>query len=285
MKWKGRRQSDNVNHAGRGGGGGKIAIGGGGLILALIIYLITGDPIAALQTGVGNTGGTQIQEEYVMTAEEEELYEYSAVALADTEDAWTEILGKEGIEYQPAQMHIFKDSVKSGCGLASSGTGPFYCSVDKSVYMDLSFYDTLIEKYGAKEGYFVLSYVISHEIGHHIQTVTGVMDQYQQMMQKLSKTEQNQLTVRLELQADYLAGVVARYQADKGYLEDGDIEEAISTAWAIGDDTIQENTQGYVRPESFTHGTSQQRSKWYKKGYETGDLSKWDTFSIDYNQL
>lgn len=285
MKWRGRKGSDNIDNVGRGKNKGGIAIGGGGLVLALLIYFLTGDPMAAFETAVRPNNNQQVQEEYTLTEKEQELYDYSAVVLKDTEDTWTEILKKENIEYKPAQMHVFKDSVESGCGLASKGTGPFYCSRDSCVYMDLSFYDELINKFGAKNGDFVLSYVISHEIGHHVQNVTGVMDQYYKKMKTLSKEEQNALTVRLELQADYLAGVVARYQKDKGYLEEGDIDEAISTAWVIGDDTIQKKSTGQVRPEAYTHGTSEQRSRWYKKGYETGDLSKWDTFSLDSNEL
>ncbi|MBS6928907.1 MAG: neutral zinc metallopeptidase, partial [Finegoldia magna] len=176
-------------------------------------------------------------------------------------------------------LNIFKDQVKSGCGIANAGMGPFSCSRDEAVYMDLSFYDSLINDFGADEGDFILSYVISHEVGHHVQTITGVMQKYQEQMANLSEEEQNALTVRLELQADYLAGVVARYQKDKGYLDPGDIDEAISAAWSIGDDTIQKKSQGHVKPESFTHGTSAQRTRWFKKGYETGDLSNWDTFS------
>lgn len=285
MKWEGRRKSDNIDNAGRGSGGKGVAIGGGGLVLALLIYLITGDPMAAFQTAVRDDNSQQVQEEYTLSAEEQKLYDYSAVVLADTEDAWTDILNKENIQYEPAKMKVFKDSIKSGCGLASSGTGPFYCSADNAVYMDLSFYDDLINKFGAKEGDFVLSYVISHEIGHHVQNVTGIMSKYQDKMNRLSKEEQNALTVRLELQADYLAGVVAKYQDNQGYLDSGDIEEAVSTAWVIGDDTLQKRATGEVRPESYTHGTSEQRSKWYKKGYEAGNLSEWDTFKLDKSDL
>ncbi len=287
MKWQGRRQSKNISNVGRGGGGRGVAIGGGGLILALLVYLLTGDPQAALDTAAqgGNSNQPQNQQEYKLSPEEQQLYDYSAVVLADTEDAWEEILGEEGIDYRPAQMKVFKDSIRSGCGLASSRTGPFYCSRDNALYMDLSFYDELINRFGAKEGDFVLSYVISHEIGHHVQNVTGIMSQYQKQMAKLSKEDQNALTVRLELQADYLAGVVARYQEDKGYLDPGALEEAISTAWVIGDATIQKRATGEVRPESHTHGTSEQRAKWYKKGYDKGDLSGWDTFSLDSSEL
>lgn len=285
MKWKNRRKSENIDNAGKGSGGRGVAIGGGGLVLALLIYFITGDPMAAFQTAVRDNNSQQVQEEYTLSSEEQELYDYSAVVLADTEDAWTDILSEEDVQYEPAKMHIFKDSIKSGCGLASSGTGPFYCSVDNAVYMDLSFYDELINKFGAKNGDFVLSYVISHEVGHHVQNVTGIMSKYQEKMSKLSKEEQNALTVRLELQADYLAGVVAKYQSDKGYLDPGDIEEAVSTAWVIGDDTLQKRATGEVRPESYTHGTSEQRSKRFKKGYEMGNLSEWDTFNLDSSDL
>lgn len=281
MKWRGRRQSSNIGNSGRGRGGG-LALGGGGLIVALIVFLLTGSPSRAILSGLGS-GSSQAPttQEYNLTEKEQELYDYSAVVLADTEDAWTEILKTHDIEYREPKLNIFKDVVQSGCGTAQSGMGPFYCSRDESIYMDLSFYDSLINDFGAKEGDFILSYVISHEVGHHVQNLTGIMGQYQELMQKMSEEERNALTVRLELQADYLAGVVARYQADKGYLEPGDMEEAISTAWSIGDDTIQKKSQGYVRPESFTHGSSEQRTRWFKKGYEAGDLSGWDTFNTN----
>lgn len=285
MKWEDRRKSDNIDNVGRGKGGGGLTIGAGGLVLALLVYFFTGSPLAAFETAVRSDNQEPVQEEYQLTEKEEELYDYSAVVLADTEDAWSEILQSEGISYEPAKMHVFKDQVQSGCGLASSGVGPFYCSLDKALYMDLAFYDELINKFGAKEGDFVLSYVISHEIGHHVQNVTGVMDQYQEQMQSLSEEERNALTVRLELQADYLAGVVANYQEGQGYLDPGDIDEAVSTAWVIGDDTLQKRARGEVRPESYTHGTSEQRSRWYQKGYQAGDLSGWDTFSLDPEDL
>ena len=274
MKWRGRRQSSNVSRS-KGGG---VALGGGGLLVALIVFLLTGNPMDAIRSGFGGTAPETTQN-YELSQKEEDLYDYSAVVLADTEDAWHEILKNEGVNYREPQLKIFKGQVKSGCGLASAGMGPFYCSRDEAIYMDLSFYDSLIRDFGADEGDFILSYVISHEVGHHVQEVTGIMDQYQELMGKLSEEERNALTVRLELQADYLAGVVARYQKDKGYLDPGDIDEAISAAWSIGDDTLQKKSQGYVRPESFTHGSSEQRTRWYKKGYETGDLSGWDTFS------
>lgn len=275
MKWRGRRQSSNVSRS-RGGG---VALGGGGLLIALIVFLITGSPRDAIRSGFGGSSEPQSKQNYELSEKEQELYDYSAVVLADTEDAWHSILKKEGINYREPKLKIFKGQVKSGCGLASAGMGPFYCSRDETLYMDLSFYDSLIKDFGADEGDFILSYVISHEVGHHVQEVTGIMSQYQEMMGKLSEKDGNALTVRLELQADYLAGVVARYQKDKGYLDPGDIDEAISAAWSIGDDTLQKRAQGYVRPESFTHGSSEERTRWFKKGYEAGDLSEWDTFS------
>lgn len=213
MKWQGRRQSSNVSKS-KGGG---VALGGGGLILALIVFLITGSPRDAIRTGLG-TGSQGTNQEYKLSAKEQELYDYSAVVLADTEDAWHEILKDEGIEYREPKLEIFKGQVKSGCGIANSGMGPFYCSRDETLYMDLSFYDSLIKDFGAKEGDFILSYVISHEVGHHVQEVTGIMSQYQELASKMSENERNALTVRLELQADYLAGVVARYQKTRAIL-------------------------------------------------------------------
>lgn len=284
MKWRGRRKSDNIGKSSGSGGGGGLALGGGGIIIALVVLFLTGDPMAALRSGVGTPTETS-HEEYVLSPEEEELYDYSAVVLADTEDAWSDILGAQGMAYEPAGMEVFKGSVNTGCGYATSGVGPFYCSLDKKLYMDLSFINSLVTDFGAKEGDFIVSYVISHEVGHHVQNLTGIMDNYQEAMRKLPEREQNALTVRLELQADYLAGVVARYQYDQGYLEEGDMDEAISTAWAIGDDTIQKRGQGYVVPESYTHGTSEQRMRWYQKGFKAGDLSGWDTFSLRPNDL
>lgn len=279
MKFSDRRKSDNIQNRGRGGGRGPM-LGGGGIIVALLIFLLTGDPLTALQGGLvvpsSQSQQVDIQE---MTAEEQELFDYSAVALADTEDAWNEILANEGISYREPTLNVYKGTIQTGCGTGESGMGPFYCSADEQIYMDLDFYTTLVRDFGAEDNNFILSYVISHEVAHHVQKVTGILDQVNKARGRASTKEANELTVRLELQADYLAGVVARYQEEKGYLEPGDIDGAISAAWSIGDDTIQESRQGYVVPESFTHGTSDQRSRWYKLGYETGDLSKWNTFN------
>lgn len=278
MDFKNRRKSDNIRHRGRGSVGARI--GGGGIILGLIVFLLTGNPMTALYTGLNVGGGQQVTETPVqMTREEQDLYDYSAVALADTEDVWNELLPQYGFQYREPQLNIFDETVQSGCGIAQSGMGPFYCSADESIYMDLDFYETLVRDFGTEDREFIISYVISHEVGHHVQQVTGVLGDVHQARRRASTTQANELTTRLELQADYLAGVVARHQYDDGYVIMDDIEAAISAAWAIGDDTIQMNQRGYVTPESFTHGTSEQRTRWFKKGFNAGDLSEWDTFS------
>lgn len=281
MQWRGRRGSSNIGSGGRGRTG--MAIGGGGIILGLLVFLLTGNPLMGLNVGLGTGGvGQQTQQEEIQLSKEEKtLYEYSSVVLADTEDAWNAILKQYNVRYREPKMKVFQNQVSTGCGVASSGVGPFYCGQDEALYMDLSFYRTLLKEFNAKEGDFVMSYVISHEVGHHVQKVLGILDKVNQMRQRVSKEEANALTVRLELQADYLAGVVARYQKDKGYLDPGDIDEAISTAWAIGDDTIQKRMQGSVQPESFTHGSSKQRTRWFKKGYEAGNLSEYNTFDTN----
>lgn len=288
MRYSNRRRSSNIRNRGRGIGGGGPLIGGAGILIAIVLLVLTGDPLTALYGGMAipSMQGQEVhQVDVEMTPREEELYEYSAVALADTEDVWNEILAGYGIDYREPTLNVFDGMVQTGCGIGQEGMGPFYCSADEQIYMDLSFYDTLIYDFGAQEGDFILSYVISHEVGHHVQQVTGIMSQVNRLRSRANQEEYNRLTVRLELQADYLAGVVARHQYDKGYLEEGDIENAISAAWSIGDDTIQMKSRGYVTPESFTHGTSEQRTRWYKKGFINGDLSEWDTFSIAYEDL
>ncbi len=278
MRWKDRDRSTNIRSGGRGVGK---TIGGGSIVLALVVFLLTGNPFAALNVGIRSNQalpGSVKQEELRLSTEEQELYDFSAVALRDTEDTWHKILKDYDHPYKEAEMIVFQQTVKSGCGIASSGMGPFYCGLDRSVYMDLSFYDTLIKEFGTKDNRFILSYVISHEIGHHVQNELGIMDEVNKKRARAGEREKNELTVRLELMADYLAGVVARYQKDKGYLDAGDIDAAIETAWSIGDDAIQKKSQGYVTPESFTHGTSKQRSRWFMKGYNAGNLDDFNTF-------
>lgn len=281
MKWRDRQGSNNVRSGGRGAG--KL-IGGGSILLALIVFLLTGNPLTALNVGLNSpqvTNGSVRQEPLDLSAEEKELYQFSSVALKDTEDTWHALFKQQGKTYHEAEMVIFQQKVSSGCGVADSGTGPFYCGRDRSLYMDLSFYDMLIKEFGARENQFILSYVISHEIGHHVQNELGILDEVNRLRQRANEADRNALTIRLELMADYLAGVVARHQEEQGYLESGDLEAAIQSAWSIGDDAIQKRVQGHVTPESFTHGTSKQRARWYQKGYSAGNLDDYNTFDLD----
>lgn len=285
MRYKGRRQSSNINdRRGSGGGfpgGGKGGLGLGGLIIIIIIALMGGDPSSIL--GDRNTAQPPSYEEsqYQSGSVEEqkdELYKFTAVVLADTEDVWTKIFADNGRTYTPPQTNIYSGSIQSGCGFASSQVGPFYCPADQTVYLDLSFYNDLHEKFGAG-GDFAFAYVVAHEVGHHVQRELGVLGQVQKVQQQMSKERANQWNVALELQADYLAGVVARHQDEAGYLEEGDIFEAIQATHAVGDDTLQKKAQGYVVPDSFTHGSAEQRQEWYEKGYQAGNLSQWDSFT------
>lgn len=281
MKWKGREKSSNVEDR-RGMGGGKAAmggIGGIGLVILLIYTLLGGNPGDI----IGNVSQDQASNTpYVETAEEQELAEFVSVVLHDTEEVWEEVLAEEGIEYRKPTLVLFSGSVKSACGMAGSAMGPFYCSADESVYIDLNFYQELKNKFKAP-GDFAMAYVISHEVGHHVQNLLGITDQVHELRGKVSEEEYNKYSVRLELQADYLAGVFAHHVKNRGLLDEGDIEEALRAANAIGDDTLQKQAQGYVVPDSFTHGTSEQRQRWFYKGFETGNLDNWDTFST--NQL
>lgn len=286
MKWQGRRQSSNVEDrrgmAGprRGGGMPMVPIGGGfGLILMIIIFLLNG--------GLGNLGGggssqqqqQQQQTQMPTSAEEDRLAEYASVVLADTEDVWHDMFAEQGWTYEEPRMVLFTDSVESACGIQGSATGPFYCPGDKTVYMDLSFFNQLATQYGA-DGEFAIAYVIAHEVGHHVQTLMGITDQVFGLQNQVSQTEFNQLMVRFELQADYFAGLWAHHIGQKGYLEEGDIDEALEAAWAIGDDTLQKQSQGYTVPDSFTHGTSKQRSGWFHKGYQEGTIAEGNTFEL-----
>ncbi len=286
MKWKGRTQSSNVeDRRGKGGMGigRKGAFGGGFGIVILIVYMLLGGNPGDIinQTQLINPGQDSYYQE---TAEDKELAEFVSVVLADTEYVWNDIFSKSGRDYEEPQLVLYSGMVQSACGTAGSSTGPFYCPGDNSVYIDLSFYEDLQTTFKAP-GDFAMAYVIAHEVGHHVQNQLGVMDQVQQLRSRLSQTEYNELSVRLELQADYLAGVWAYYVEDMDLLEKGDIEEALNAASAVGDDRIQKQSQGYVVPDSFTHGTSAQRVKWFTKGYEEGDLDQWDTFSVDADNL
>lgn len=290
MKWRGRQGSSNVDDrrsaGGRGGFGGGFGGGGGGLpkmgigglILMVAITLLFGGNLGDVIRNTNIGAPSSVEQQYTPTAEEDELAEFSKVVLKDTEDVWNNIFPKYNREYQEPVMVLYTGSVNSGCGYASAQVGPFYCPADSKVYIDLSFYKDLRNKFGA-EGDFAFAYVIAHEVGHHVQNQLGIADQINRLRQQLPETEFNKYSVAMELQADYLAGVFASYQQQKGYLEHGDIEEAMNAANAIGDDTLQQRGQGYVVPDSFTHGTSAQRMEWFEKGFQAGDLSEWDTFA------
>lgn len=276
MKWKGRSRSSNVEDK-RGMKGAVGGLGGLGIIIVIIYTLLGGNPGDIMQT-IDTEQPQNVP--YVATQEEEELAEFVSVVLADTEVVWAEIFAEQGIQYTEPKLVLFTGSVQSACGVAGSSTGPFYCPGDQKVYVDLDFYQELKNKFDAP-GDFAMAYVIAHEIGHHVQNELGVIDQMNEIREKVSEDEYNEYNVRLELQADYLAGVWARHVQGKNLLEEGDLEEAMTAASAVGDDRIQMEAQGYVVPDSFTHGTSEQRKRWFYKGYEAGDLSGWDTFGAD----
>jgi predicted metalloprotease len=282
MKFGGRRQSGNLEDR-RGVSGGQVAAGGGiiGVIILVINMFMGGDSTvlndinSQLQQGNGNSG-----EPVELTARDKEMGQMVNDILVDTEDVWGKIFSENGQTYQEPKLVLFRDGVQTGCGSASAASGPFYCPQDRKVYMDLAFFDELQTRFGAKGGDFAIAYVIAHEIGHHVQTLLGTSAKVRQLQEQGGEAEANRLSVGLELQADFYAGVWAHYdQKMKNVLEEGDIDEALSAANAVGDDAIQKRTQGSVVPDSFTHGTSEQRMYWFKKGFETGDINKGDTFA------
>ena len=281
MNLKGRRISTNVDD--RRGKKTGVSLGiGGAIIVAIIAFMLGKDPSSALQN-INLGGGTETT--YTPTAEEEELATFAKQILAGTEDVWTAEFKKIGKTYVPPKLVLFTNSVQSGCGGASSSTGPFYCSADQSVYIDLSFFSTMQKQFGSA-GDFAYAYVIAHEVGHHVQYLLGTLQEAHNQMSRLSEKESNQISVRLDLQADFYAGVWA-HQDNKMFnsLEDGDIEEGLAIASRIGDDYLQKRAKGYTVPESFNHGTSEQRSRWLKKGIQTGDIKQGDTFSPAYERL
>ena len=290
MRLDGRRQSRNVDdrRSQRSGIGGRLAGGGiAGVIIACIIAWISGgDPLSVLVQNGGNLlAGGQTAEQYVPTQEDEELAEFSKKILAGTEDVWSEIFRQNGMTYEPPTLVLFNGSVQSGCGGASASMGPFYCSADRSVYLDLSFFKDMKRTLGA-DGDFSYAYVIAHEVGHHVQNLLGTLPKAHSSMSGMSETEANRTSVRLELQADFYAGVWA-YHDNRMFssLEPGDIEEALDAASKIGDDYLQRQAQGYTVPDSFNHGTSAQRSRWLRLGLSTGDPARGDTFSPPYSEL
>ncbi len=256
---------------------------GGAIIVGIIALLLGKDPSDAIQNL--NINDTQTESAYTPTAEEEELASFTKKILAGTEDVWTAEFRKMGKTYKAPKLVLFTDAVQSGCGGASSSSGPFYCSADQTVYIDLSFFTTMKQQFGTA-GDFAYAYVIAHEVGHHVQYLLGTLGDAHEKMSRVSKTESNQISVRLELQADFYAGVWAnRDNAMFNSLEDGDIEEGLAIAARIGDDYLQKQARGYTVPESFNHGTSAQRSRWLKKGITTGNINDGDTFSPDYSKL
>lgn len=279
MLWQGRRESDNVeDERGSGGGGGRIVLGGGiGTVVLVVLYLLLGGNPQALF----NSQQAQLPQsaQFDNQAPRDEATKFVAVVLADTEDAWHEVFRQMGREYEEPKLVLFTDMIQSGCGFASGATGPFYCPEDRRVYIDLGFFRELQGRLGAG-GDFAEAYVVAHEVGHHVQNLLGISDRVQAARRRVSEAEYNQLSVRLELQADFLAGVWARYtDRVKHVVEAGDIEEAMRAAAAVGDDRLQYRSRGYVVPDSFTHGTSEQRVRWFRRGYETADLSQGDTFN------
>ncbi|MBU0585131.1 MAG: zinc metallopeptidase [Alphaproteobacteria bacterium] len=301
MRWRGRRQSDNIQDSrGQGGGGrmpggfgrnpvrlpiGRGASGGGlsGIIILVVLFFVLKacgiDPLQILAGGGGGMapgGGGQVTEGQAPA--NDEMTQFVATVLAETEDVWNGIFQSQGLQYEEPKLVLFAGQVRSACGFASSASGPFYCPGDKKVYLDTSFFDQLSKQFGAS-GDFAQAYVIAHEVGHHIQNLTGILPKFNQMRQNMTEAAANEMSMRVELQADCFAGVWAHYTAQKGLLEEGDVEEALNAARQIGDDTLQKKMQGYVVPESFNHGTSAQRQEWFAAGLKSGKLSSCDTFN------
>ncbi|HEV2896618.1 MAG TPA: neutral zinc metallopeptidase [Pseudaminobacter sp.] len=301
MRWRGRRQSENVQDArGQGGGfgggglgrGGGIrlpigrGVGGGGisgiLILVVLFFALRAcgiDPLAILEEASGPApgGGGQITET-TDTQASDEMTQFVSTVLAETEDVWNGIFQAEGLDYTEPTLVLFSRQVRSACGYASAASGPFYCPGDRKVYIDLAFYDQLERQFEAA-GDFAQAYVLAHEVGHHVQNLTGILPKFNEMRQSMSQAEANQMSTRVELQADCFAGIWGHFTDQKGLLEQGDLEEALNAATQIGDDTLQRRTQGYVVPESFNHGTSEQRATWFNRGFQSGKLADCDTFN------
>ena len=282
MKWEGRRQSSNVeDRRGLRSTGGKVIAGGG--VIGVIVLLLqvfggeTGQNVANVVNQFNQGGSQQAVEQVELTAEQKKIGQFTATVLADTEDVWTQLFAENDYgTYRKPKLVLFSQSVNTGCGQASAAVGPFYCPADEKLYMDMDFFEELKTRFGAKGGDFAIAYVMAHEVGHHVQNLLGTSTKVHNAQQRLSKTEANKLSVALELQADFYAGVFVHH--DKKFLDADDIDEALSAAQAVGDDAIQKRIQGHVVPDSFTHGTSEQRKKWFMKGYNTGDMKQGNTF-------
>lgn len=281
MKWQGRQGSSNVEDR-RGMSTGRMAVGGGlgTVVIVIIVLLLGGDPSQFIDTMQQSTVQSEAGS-YTPTAQEEELAQFISVVLKDTETVWNSIFEQSGSTYRQPKLVLFSGQVQSACGFATAASGPFYCPTDERVYIDLSFCEDLRVKFGA-HGDFAIAYVIAHEVGHHVQNLLGILDQVNRQRSRLSETEGNKLTVRLELQADFLSGMWAHY-ADRmlNTMESGDLEEALNAAVAVGDDNLQMKHQGRIVPDTFTHGTSAQRKEWFRKGFITGNFEHGDTFTAD----
>ena len=280
MIFKGRRQSSNIEDRRGMSTGRKVGVGGGivTVVIALVVMLLGGDPREVLQMMESQQTTTETVSDYQPTAHEQELAEFVSVTLAVTEDVWHKLFEDSGLTYREPTLVLFNGAAESACGFAQSATGPFYCPGDEKVYIDLNFLEELQQKLGA-QGDFAIAYIVAHEVGHHVQKQLGVLDQVHGLRGQVSEAKCNDQNVRLELQADFYAGIWAYHaQKMKNILEAGDIEEAMNAAQALGDDRIQKQSQGYVVPDSFTHGTSKQRMTWFRKGFETGNVNNGDTF-------
>lgn len=286
MNLDGRRESSNVDDRRRSSMSTAGGIGIGGIIIAaLMTWVMGGNPLDAIQSVAEQQVTTQTDNDREFTPEEEELAKFSRQVLAGTEDVWTEVFKQMGREYVPPRMVLYTGGVRTACGNGSAAMGPFYCSGDQCLYIDLSFFTSMKKQLGA-DGDFAYAYVIAHEVGHHVEYLLGTMTKAHDQMNRVSKVDANRISVRLELLADFYAGVWA-YHDNKMFssIEDGDLEEAINCAQVIGDNYLQEKAQGYSQPESFTHGTSKQRMKWLKLGLMTGDMSKGNTFALSDDEL
>jgi len=283
MKWSGRRQSDNMEDRRGMSSGGKTIVGGGIIGIVILLLNIFGGENAQMLTPIleqMNQGNGTPTEQRELTALEKEEGQFINAILVDTEDVWSKIFQENNLQYKNPKLVLFQNAVETACGNATSASGPFYCPADQKVYMDLAFFEELKTRFGAQGGDFATAYVIAHEIGHHVQTLLGTSAKMRQMQEGKSEAEANKLSVALELQADFYAGVWTHYnQQMNNFLEEGDIDEALSAAHAVGDDAIQSKMQGHIVPESFTHGTSAQRKYWFLKGYKTGDINQGNTFA------
>ena len=278
MKWTEDRSGNVEDRRGSGGGG---LLGGGliTMIIAAVVYFLGGDPSAVLNSGLGS--GMQQTEQRDLTAEELKVQEFISMLTAENEQTWEKIFAENSMQYRPAKVILFSGVTQSGCGTAQAAMGPFYCPNDESVYMDLSFFKELESRFGAQVTEFSVAYVLAHEMGHHVQNILGTLQKTEQLRRSgnYSEAEMNRVSVATELQADFYAGLWAKYTDNREqFLEPGDIDAAISAAQAVGDDNIMQRSQGYVQQEAFTHGSSAQRKEWFLKGYESGDIRQGNTF-------